>query len=1019
MFDKDSSLSCWIVAAVASALAACGGAATTPCPAGWVASVRGQCGPSVLLCAADGGARAGACGDASGDAGPFRLLGDGGLGGAWREPGEPGGPPARDWSPELGVVAAADWVPRAGLPTCPGGWVRASDGTCDPVLRADCPAGSTPLPGAACTDTSASRCATSTVPGAPPESAGATVVYVRASADPAVADGTLARPFATIAGGLLAAGAGGWVLVADGTYSENLTVAQSVHLVGDCAAGVEVRASDATLPVITVRVPASLDVRDLSTRGGNVGLSVDVGASASVLRVVVRGATSAGVRAMGNGAVIDATDAWIADTVPGALGPGRGMDVGQGARVSALRSAITGSHEAGVEASTQGSVRLEDSVIADTQSAVDGLFGNGVWADSGAHVVAERCALLRNHDSAVGIRNRNTLVELTDVLLRDTGTTVTGDHGRGVELLGGAHATLTRVGSVAQRDCALCVAGAGSQLTLADSEVYGTLSRTGSSFGAGLWVLNGAMGTVTGTVFAENQDFGVGIQGAGTSVQLCDVLVRDTHVGQGGTIGIGVGLVEGASAEVSRLAVERTTGTGIIVKDAGTTGRFSDVAVRGTRRGREMLAFSFGAALGAHAELRRARFDDDQCAAIDVANPGTRLDAVGIVMNHAADPQGSDLCAYGTVYVDQSGEFHGEQIRIDGTVGSGITVSGTTATLTDVVVTGVVPRGAPPAVGIFAGLGAQVSVARATVTSVAGTGMTADGMGTVLSAADVYVADNSGAFGFGAQSSNAATLAAQRWIVERERVAGIVVDHATLQFDDSVVRDVLADLDGGLGHGIHVGVGSAFGGVRAAIEHSREVGLYVDEGCTVDVRDVLVLDTQSSDRGFGIGVGVYGGATLTGERVAVRGAGGVGIAAAVGRPPFELTGTAVTLRAVFVQSVSARSIEYGSALPLAPAGPPVAYGLHAGRGCTLTASSAVIDTGTLGLFASDGTIRVTDGLIAGQLEGAGASRGQGTVVLQRVEFAGNARNDVRRDDRLPSAASLPPPASICPPTGCI
>ena len=78
----------------------------------------------------------------------YYRLPDGGIGGAWNADPDSGGPPA------------ADWAPTAGIDRCATdqGWSRAADGTCDPNLRTDCPAGTGPLPGRRCTPTAASDC---------------------------------------------------------------------------------------------------------------------------------------------------------------------------------------------------------------------------------------------------------------------------------------------------------------------------------------------------------------------------------------------------------------------------------------------------------------------------------------------------------------------------------------------------------------------------------------------------------------------------------------------------------------------------------------------------------------------------------------------------------------------------------------------------------------------------------------------------------------------------------------------
>jgi hypothetical protein len=178
--------------------------ATWECPAGWVAAAVGGCGPAVIVCAPDGGAREHACdgldlairpslgdGDAGTTAGAFYLRADGAVGGPWPD----------ESSASAGPSTGA-WDPAVGIPRCPDGWRRPGDGptasACDPALRTDCPAGSEALPGGGCTATSERDCPSGAWPDVAAEAGTAPVAYVRAGADATGSDGSLAHPFATI-----------------------------------------------------------------------------------------------------------------------------------------------------------------------------------------------------------------------------------------------------------------------------------------------------------------------------------------------------------------------------------------------------------------------------------------------------------------------------------------------------------------------------------------------------------------------------------------------------------------------------------------------------------------------------------------------------------------------------------------------------------------------------------------------------------------------------------------------------
>lgn len=104
------------------------------CPAAWVASSRGGCGPAALLCASGGEAAPGVCASI-GDAGTVTTplgatlravhrLPDGGFAGAWVEAGDPSGPPSEGWTPEAPARCTAG---ASGACSASGGDVTLDD----------------------------------------------------------------------------------------------------------------------------------------------------------------------------------------------------------------------------------------------------------------------------------------------------------------------------------------------------------------------------------------------------------------------------------------------------------------------------------------------------------------------------------------------------------------------------------------------------------------------------------------------------------------------------------------------------------------------------------------------------------------------------------------------------------------------------------------------------------------------------------------------------------------------------
>ena len=99
-------------------------------------------------------------------------------------------------------------------------------------------------------------------------------------------------------------------------------------------------------------------------------------------------------------------------------------------------------------------------------------------------------------------------------------------------------------------------------------------------------------------------------------------------------------------------------------------------------------------------------------------------------------------------------------------------------------------------------------------------------------------------------------------------------------------------------------------------------------------------------------------------------------------------------------------------------GAPVAYGLHAGRGCSVTATQFVLANGGYGFAnAHEGMLALRDGVVTGQLDAAGASEGSG-VLSDNVRYVDNARDTSVINTGLPEATSLEPPTPVCPVDGC-
>jgi len=598
--------------------------AAWPCPAEWVRYERGGCGPAILLCVPGGGAASHTCDGVDlsrphdialpdgGAATSFYRLRDGGIGGPW---------------------PADDWTPDAGIPTCAPGWRRLADGTCDPALRTDCPAGSDPLPAGECTPTSERDCPTGEYADVSAETVGAMVVHVRSGADPMVADGSVTRPYESIARGISASGPGGWVLVAAGTYAETLAIMGAVHIVGVCSARVALSGAPvgSTEGPATVRAEgpgARVDVRGVRVGGGGMGVSATGGARVQLRAVHVDGATQVGLLATGVGTEVTADRVRVAATRALDAQGGPGVAAFAGGRVTVSRASLTGNRFVSAVAHGRGTtLAMNDSVVRGTLAGAGGLAGFGLTSDSGATLIAARVLIADNREAGAFAQAADTRLELSDSVVRGTLARADGLRGYGVLSQQGATLVAARVLIADNRSIGAFATGARTRVDLTDSVVRRTLATAGGRGGEGLTSSQGATLVAARVVLADNRETGAAALGAGTRLELTDSVVRGTLPRSDGRSGLGVQSEQGATLVAARVLLADNHAAGAVALGAGTRLELSDSVVRGTLATADGLrGFALMGDQGATLAATRVLLADSRHAGVVALGTGTRVE---------------------------------------------------------------------------------------------------------------------------------------------------------------------------------------------------------------------------------------------------------------------------------------------------------------------------------------------------------------------------------------------------------
>jgi len=545
----------------------------------------------------------------------------------------------------------AEGVPPIGLLPCPDGWREVTNEgvtSCDAYPESgvlDCPDGQAHFPGE-------SGCA---VVG-PPCPAGGRVADLPADRevvhvlDGADGDGTAASPFGSLVAfswGRLRPGT--IVAVGRGVYDSPIRLPTGIAVWGACVTETVLTSSSPSDAEGVVTIAGS----DTEIRSVGIGPAArfgvrisDADASTRLEGVWIEEAERSGLEVWRGSA--EAHDLVIRGTLPmrSTNQLGIGLDMELGATVSVTRAVFQGNHTTGIYAMDGGtSLTLSDVLVRDTRSQqTDRSLGNGLTVQDGAQAQIARTVIERNRTIGVLVNAAETAVVLEDVLIRDTHSQE-GDLrlGVGLGVRSGAQIDVSRTIFERNRGVGVYVAADATSAALSDVVVRDTASQESDGyFGRGMVVQFDADVAVTRAVFERNHDHGIFASPNGASLQLSDVLIRDTLSEESeGVRGRGLAVQLGARAEVSRAVLVRNQEVGVIAAGADSAGVateviMSDVVISDTRPnacgldGRcadASFGMGVGSYLGASAELTRFELSGSALCGLQIALDGS-LDLV-------------------------------------------------------------------------------------------------------------------------------------------------------------------------------------------------------------------------------------------------------------------------------------------------------------------------------------------------------------------------------------------------------
>ncbi len=602
--------------------------------------------------------------------------------------------------PDAGNITAPTPPAAPVLTPCPMGWreVAPTDAedvaTCDPwpaTGEATCADDEAHFPGEPGCVRVGSACPAGDFPDGLP--AGTTIVYVRAGASGG--NGTQGAPFGLIADAVAGAAPGTIVALAKGTYDEIVTLPAGVTLWGACVAMTRVGSSTTSESAGSITTTgAGAVVKNLGIGGERPGVWLAGPASAMHLEdVVIANVKTVGIY-LPAGTQLTAHTLVVRGTRSRSdhLG-GRGIDA-QGGRLDLGRAVIAANRDMGIHATAGAMVALADVVLRDTLGRdLDGTLGRGLSADSGATIdPAVRVVVERNLEFGVYAGSSATM-GFTDLVVRDTQRGAAGLFGDGLSATGAATVVVSRASFDRNQRGGVSASGAGATLTLSDVAVRDSEER-------GVSAQKGASLHLDRAVVARSRTYGVYVSGTavaapmGVTVTLADVVVRDTRATAALPHVDGRGLVAQSSAGVTidRAIFVRNRGTGVYVSDSGSSLALTDVVIEDTlSQDDQRFGQGLSVVTGASATVARAVVRRNRDSGISVSHPGTTLTAEQVTISDT------------------------DSRELDGEFGRGISVQE----------------------------GATVVVRHALIAHDRDVGVYAGGMGTVVDLTDVVVSDTS------------------------------------------------------------------------------------------------------------------------------------------------------------------------------------------------------------------------------------------------------------------------------------
>jgi hypothetical protein len=454
-----------------------------------------------------------------------------------------------------------------GIPGCSDKFLEA-DGICH-VAMSKCPSGTFAVPTEGCVPIDGAAGCGAAPWGAIADVAG--TIWVDPTYAGGNADGSKAKPLATLTDAFALAPEAGRVALAAGDYPEYLTIKKSIEIVGRCPSLVKITGAKSPGPDgVTFGIggtPAGVTLRNLQIGGPGAAILIDgtVPAKVTIDGVWVNNAQGVALLAGGVGAVVDVKHSLFQGThaLPdGKLG--EGIDATAGAHMTIEASAVVDNLLQGISSVGAGTkITFTNGLIEGTSAQKsDGFYGFGAIANLGA-IEISGSALVANQSAGATAYYGATSLSVTDSVIEKTKPDASADTAIGVYAQLGAPVDVKRTAILTSRAGGVIASGKGAKATIDQSFIADTTSQTGSFAGDGIELDTGASVQVTNTTIARNRGAGIAAFGKGTLLDAKSCLIEATTL-DGSLAAPGVLVQTSATVTLDSCALVANTGAGIM-----------------------------------------------------------------------------------------------------------------------------------------------------------------------------------------------------------------------------------------------------------------------------------------------------------------------------------------------------------------------------------------------------------------------------------------------------------------------